>query len=363
MSAVSQLQGIGQHIGAGNRDALFLEIFSGEVLGKLNNKLMILDTMSTKRALAGAKSALFPVYGDSSASYHTPGEDLLVDGSYADDLHIGDHQITADRVLQSTHFVDDLEEKLAYWDHRSAIAEKMTQAVQEQVEDVLYRLVVKGSDAAQASASASVNGNPLAFADPEDGTDLLQNEWPEGKAEHMSNAFTITKLYDAIWSFAEGLNIRNVSQEGRFFAVRMQDFYNLMRHDTTVTGSVLSGAFNADFGGQSGPLARPQMGFWVGGVFIMPTNLIPTTDNTGSSPAALSGNGNDYRVNMSTAAAATTYVGLGWQREAIGTVRVKEPTVEVTRWPNRLGTQITLSQAMGHNVLRPECCYSIRVAA
>lgn len=342
-------QGIGRVDGAGNRDALFLEIFSGEVLNKLDRKLTILDTMTTKRALAGAKTALFPIYGDASSSYHTPGEDILDDtNGYLAGTKFGDREIRADKVLQASEFVDDLEEKLNYWDHRSALGDKLSTAIQEQVEDTIFRLVIKGSGAS-AAVGSDVIGDTIA-------------EWDTGLAEDMSAASTPTKLYDAVYSAAQNFDTKKLMGEGRFGAVNPGNFYALLRHNSTAGGATPSGAvIHHDFvnSGVNGDLARPAMqGIWIGNIFVMMSNGLPTTDTT-TDPAPISGTGNDYRVDADAGSGTTDFRMLIWQRTAIGTVKVKEPTVEVTRWPNRLGTQITVSQAMGHNVLRPEACYSL----
>ena len=89
----------------------------------------------------------------------------------------------------------------------------------------------------------------------------------------------------------------------------------------------------------------------------MMSNGIPTDDNSDPTDNAISttaGEFNNYDANMNNSAAATDFRFLAWHNSAVGTVTCKEPAVEVTRWPNRLGSQITVSQAMGHNLLRPE---------
>lgn len=343
MPAPSAVQGIGQANAAGTRDALYLKVFSGEVLGSLDPKLMLLDTFTTKQALAGAKTARFPTYGDATASYHVPGEDLIRDG-YLSNVAFGEHVIHADRVLQASDFVDDLEEILNDWNHRVALAEKMTTAVQEQVEDTLFRLVAKGSG---FGAGTTVEGTQI-------------SGWDTGQADHNGGvAITAQDVYDKIFEFAAAMDANNIPRTGRYAAVTPQMFFQLMRLNG-VTAGVASAVVDKDLvGGQNGDLAMPPMsGLWIGGVFVMNSNFIPTTSNTSDTSYALSGNGNDYRVDMTKG-----FQLIMWHQSAIGTVRVKAPQFNADRIPNRLGRLLVVSQAMGHNVIRPEACFTFRQTA
>lgn len=339
--AATAIQGIGQANGTGNRDSLYLEIFGGEVLNLLDHKLIMLETFTTKRALAGAKSATFPTYQDASSSYHTPGESLMEDGSYLSNIKIGERLIHADRVLQSSDFIDDLEEKLNHWDHRRAISDKLTTSVAEQVEDTLFRLVAKGSGAASATGAAALG--------------TITDEWTSGTA--TVGAATAALVYEQIYACAQAFDENNIPRADRYGAVKPGMFYDLLRYDNNASG-VQSSVVNKDFiGGQNGDLAMPPlMGLWIGGIFVMMSNGIPTTDNTGSDSAPLSGTGNDYRADMTD-----TFNFFGWHKDAIGTVRVKEPTMAVDWLPEYLGHLLVVSQSMGHNVLRQEACYTNRV--
>lgn len=340
MPAPTAVQGVGQANAAGARDALYLKIFSGEVLNSLDPKLMLLDTFTTKRAMAGAKTARFPVYGDAGASYHVPGEDLIRDG-YLSNIAFGEHVIHADRVLQASDFIDDLESILSDWNHRAAIAEKLTTAVQQQVEDVLFRLVAKGSG---FGAGTTVEGTQI-------------SGWDTGQADHNSGAaITAQNVYDKIYEFAAAMDVNNIPRSGRYAAVTPQMFFQLMRLNG-VTAGVASAVVDKDLtSGQNGDLAMPPMsGLWIGGVFVMNSNFIPTTSNVSDTSYALSGNGNDYRVDMTKG-----FELIMWHESAVGTVRVKDPRFKVSEIPNRLGDLLVVSQAMGHNVIRPEACFTFR---
>jgi len=70
------ISSIGQVNSAGDANALFLKVFSNEVLTQFIRENMMLG-MSTVRTLGqGAKSSAFPVTGFVNASYHTAGNEI-----------------------------------------------------------------------------------------------------------------------------------------------------------------------------------------------------------------------------------------------------------------------------------------------
>ena len=70
------ISSIGQVNSAGTADALFLKVFSNEVLTQFIRENQMLG-MSTVRTLnQGAKSSAFPVTGFVSANYHTAGNEI-----------------------------------------------------------------------------------------------------------------------------------------------------------------------------------------------------------------------------------------------------------------------------------------------
>ncbi len=57
-------------------DALFLKVFSGEVLASFGRENKMLG-MTTVRTIGSGKSAQFPVTGTIASSYHTVGNEIL----------------------------------------------------------------------------------------------------------------------------------------------------------------------------------------------------------------------------------------------------------------------------------------------
>lgn len=349
MADASAVLSPGQADASGDIIALNLEKFSGMVLGLLDDKLVMLDTVTVKQAIAGAKTALFPTFGDAAASYHVPGEDVLGTGSYLSTINVGEHQVHVDRRVYAGVFLDDLEDKLNHWDHMSAFAAKLSTAVAEQYEDRVFRTVMKG-------ANDDVEGTALA-------------EWPApadapGATTSVSGVTLndISSIYDQAWLYAEQCDAyANAPLEGRFGVVHMADYYGLLRFSETLTAEKVQSVINRDVtNGLPGGLERPPLnGIWIANTFIMPTNLMPTTtaDATFLLGASADNNYNDVVVS------GKNFRQLFWTKDSVGAVVASAPALDIDRIPQNLGRLISLHQSMGMGVLRPETCRSVRVTS
>ena len=67
---------LGQNLATGDANALFLKIFSGEVLSAFGRENQMMN-MTSVRNIQNGKSASFPVTGKISAEYHTAGNEIL----------------------------------------------------------------------------------------------------------------------------------------------------------------------------------------------------------------------------------------------------------------------------------------------
>lgn len=66
----------GQIEAAGDENALFLKVFSGEVLATFDKKNVMLPITQVQTIPSG-KSAQFPVTGIVTSGYHTPGVEIV----------------------------------------------------------------------------------------------------------------------------------------------------------------------------------------------------------------------------------------------------------------------------------------------
>ena len=87
-------------------EALFLKVFSGEVLTAFARNNIFNDQLHSVRTITSGKSAQFPVTGTATAAYHTPGTPLVG----ANQILANEKIISIDDLLISQAFVSNLDE-------------------------------------------------------------------------------------------------------------------------------------------------------------------------------------------------------------------------------------------------------------
>jgi hypothetical protein len=125
--------GIGQINQTGASDALFLKVFSGEVLTafKLGT---VMDNLVTKRTITSGKSAQFPVTGWLQAQYHSPGTELKgQQGIQSEKI------IVVDDLLVAPFFVANIEEAKNHYDIRSIYSTEAANALVRQYDNKAIR--------------------------------------------------------------------------------------------------------------------------------------------------------------------------------------------------------------------------------
>ena len=97
---------LGLKDGGSDNDALFLKIFSGEVLTSFARNNIFNEQLHSVRTITSGKSAQFPVTGTATAAYHTPGNPLVG----ANQIRASEKIISIDDLLISQAFVSNLDE-------------------------------------------------------------------------------------------------------------------------------------------------------------------------------------------------------------------------------------------------------------
>jgi hypothetical protein len=143
--------GIGQINQAGATDALFLKVFSGEVLTAFKLKT-VMDNLVTKRSISSGKSAQFPVTGWLQASYHTPGQELKGQQGVQ-----GEKLIVIDDLLTAPFFVANIEEAKNHYDIRSIYSGEAANALVRQYDNKAIRKYLLAARQAANLSSATVN--------------------------------------------------------------------------------------------------------------------------------------------------------------------------------------------------------------
>jgi len=314
----AQISTIGQVNSANDANALFLKLFSGEVLSTFGRENQMLG-MTTVRTISNGKSAQFPVTGTVSANYHTAGNEILGQA-----IKHNEKVINIDDMLLADAFVAEIEELKNHYDVRSIYSKEMGQALANKVDKHLLSLAILASRV----ATPNVTGGKL-------GTELLD-------ADANTNA---TSIINTVFEAIQKLDENNVPTAGRVCIVAPDQYYQLANVDKLV---------NRDFSKDNGDFGKGTV-LSIGGVPIVKSNTAVEVFGTDLS-ASISGTNNSYNGNFSNTYAVIMH------SSAIGTVKLKDLVMESTYDPRRLGTLMTARMAMGHGILRPESAISIKTA-
>lgn len=309
----------GQANNAGETDALFLKVFSGEVLTAFEETNIMKD-LHRMRTISSGKSASFPVMGKAAARYHAPGTPILG----ASQIAHGERVISIDDLLIADVSIYDLDDAKSHYDVRQEYSRQLGFALAREFDKKTMRVGVLA-----ARASGVVSDEP--------GGSVLKcgaTVATDGEA-----------LADAIFNCAQIWDEKDVLEWERAVIVRPAQYY-LLAQTTKV--------INRDWGG-AGVYADGTV-LKVAGIQILKSNNVPST----KIESATSGEKNAYYGDF------TDTVALALQREGVGTVKLKDLSVQQSGHDFNVMYQSTLmvaKYAMGHGILRPACAIEISKAS
>lgn len=317
---------IGRINAAGTEDALFLKVFSGEVLTAFERS-SVTQGAEMVRSISNGKSASFPVMGRIGAAYHTPGTEIT--GS---DVNHNEKVITINDLLVSSAFLSNIEEAKNHWDVRSSYSSEIGRALAFQKDKHVLQTIGQA-----AQAAANITGGDA-------GTVLTNTGIASATAATAANAM-IDSLFDA----ASALDSHYVPKEGRKAFIRLEEYYKLAN---------ATNAVNVDFsGGANGGVADGRV-LRIAGIELVPTpHFVSSNVNSGvDQGSATQGGSNPQAVDLSN------YVCLVSHPSAAGTVQLMNLATEMEYDIRRQGTLMVAKYAMGHGVLRPEASVGIKEA-
>ena len=300
---------LGQINGAGDVDAIFLKVYSGEVLATFDQANVMMDKHNV-RSISSGKSAQFPVIGPATSGYHTPGTELVGAAvSHAEKV------ITIDDVLISDIFIADIDAAKNHYDVRGEYSSKQGYELSNTLDRNVQQVGILA-----ARAAATITGG--------DGGTVLTN------AAYATTGSTIAA---GVFAAAQALDEHNVPENDRYVNMRPAQYY-LVAQTTNV--------INRDWGG-SGVYADGSV-LKVAGISFVKTNQLPSTNVT-TGPSA-------YQGNFST----TTQ--LVYHKSAVGTVKLMDLGMESEYDIRRQGTLMVAKYAVGHGILRPEAAVEMKTA-
>ena len=308
-------------------DALFLKVFSGEVLTAFTRNNIFNDQLHSVRTITSGKSAQFPVLGTATASYHTPGN-LLTGGNQ---IRHGERLISIDDLLIADVFVSRLEELKNHYDVRAAYADELGKALAKTYDSNVAKMIANASRAS-STLTGIAGGLTLTLAN----------------GNTASSDVTGDEIAAAIYDIAQAFDERDIPPTDRFCVLPPAEYYKLAESATRTVDVDFNPGGNGSFA--SGKIQQ------VAGIPVMMSNNVPQS-NVSSNP---SGANNTYSGDDSKT------IGLVFHKSAVGTVKLMDMTTEITGNEYATmyqGTLLVAKYALGHGILRPECAATIKLSA
>ena len=297
-------------------NAMFLKVWAGEVLTAFR-KSTVFEALHKVRTISSGKTAQFPIIGVNSASYHTPGNQII-----GNQQKVAEATVNIDDKLISSVFLADIDEAKNHYDVRSQFSAEMGNALAYTFDKNVAATIAK-------AARTATNFN----------TDLPGGTRIKIIATSKA-AITGAQLATALFAAAQKMDENNLPENERYCCLAPAEYYKLVQTTDVI---------NRDWGGQ-GAYADGTV-LKVAGIDIIKSNHLPTTNRT-----AVTGENNAYDADY------TKSVALVWNPGAAGTVKLMDLKMETTGgdvhalWQ---GTFMVASMACGTGILRPDCAIEI----
>ncbi len=308
-------------------DALFLKVFSGEVLTAFAENNIFNESMHTVRTIANGKSAQFPVLGTATAAYHTVGTPLVG----ANQIKANEKIISIDDLLISQAFISSLDEMKNHYDVRQTYSSELGKALARTYDQNVAKVIANASRAS-TTLSGGNGGVVLTLAN----------------GNTASANVTGDEIAAAIYDIAQTFDERDIPPTDRFCVLPPAEYYKLAESATRTIDTDFNPQGNGSFAS-----GRVQM---VAGIPVMMSNNVPQS-NVSSNP---SGANNTYSGDDSKT------IGLVFHKSAVGTVKLQDMTTEISGSDYGImyqGTLLVAKYALGHGILRPEAAATIKLSA
>ena len=307
-------------------DALFLKVFSGEVLTAFTRNNIFNEQLHSVRTITSGKSAQFPVLGTATAAYHTPGN-LLTGGNQ---IRHGERLISIDDLLIADVFVSKLEELKNHYDVRAAYADELGKALAKTYDSNVAKMIANASRAS-STLTGIAGGLTLTL----------------GSGNTASASVSGDEIAAAIYDIAQAFDERDIPPTDRFCVLPPAEYYKLAESATRTVDVDFNPQGNGSFA--SGKVQQ------VAGIPIMMSNNVPQSNRSAASGENNAYNGDDSKT-----------IGLVFHKSAVGTVKLMDMTTEISGQDYGImyqGTLMVAKYALGHGILRPECAATIKLSA
>lgn len=312
----------GQKLSAGDRDALFMKVFSGEVLTAFARNTVMMSRHQV-RTIDHGKSASFAVMGRTRAKYLAPGNSL---DDQRKKFEHSEKVIAIDGLLTADCLITDIDDAMNHYDVRVEYSRQLGEALAQSADCAIINELAN-----MAAKDAAVPEN---IPDNGVGAEKVQGT---GKAFEFETGIAISQSADYGNKIIEGLLAARAAFTKNY--VPMGDRYCLLTPEgySALIKALMpdSANYQALFDPNSGKL-QTICGFEV----IEVPHLL--------------NDGVDGKHKLNTKFTAAKLQGIVFHRSAVGTVKLKDLAMERARRAEYQADQIIAKYAMGHGGLRPE---------
>lgn len=288
---------------------MFQKFITGETI-KAFDSVKVVRPYTRERTIPHGKSASFLVYGSAKARYLPRGQ--KIEGS--NNMLHSEVIINIDDILIADLMILDIDEAMAYYEVRSDYAKQLGEALAKREDQNLLQLACLAGRSAATQSDIKGGSQVTATGGDTDG---------QVTAEAIFQARQIFVEKDVPYS----------KGEWAFFCTPA--IYSLLAKTTDI--------INKDWGGagmySDGTVLR------IAGFDIIESNHVPTANITKNT-----GENNTYHGDFSNT------LGVCMSKGAIGTVRLKDLTIEMTTgdWNiEHQGTLMVAKYLQGHGILEP----------
>jgi hypothetical protein len=312
----------GKNLSAGERDALFMKVFSGEVLTAFARNTVMMSRHQV-RTIDHGKSASFAVMGRTRAKYLAPGNSL--DDQRKKFEHT-EKVIAIDGLLTADCLITDIDDAMNHYDVRVEYSRQLGEALAQSADCAIINELAN-----MAANDATVKEN---IPDNGTGADKVKGT---GKAFEFATGLELSQSAEYGNKIIEGLLAARAAFTKNY--VPMGDRYCLLTPEgySALIKALMpdSANYQALFDPNSGKL-QTICGFEV--------IEVPHLLNEGV----------DGKHPLSEKYTAAGLQGIVFHRSAVGTVKLKDLAMERARRAEYQADQIIAKYAMGHGGLRPE---------
>lgn len=313
----------GQKLSTDDRDALFMKVFSGEVLTAFARNTVMMSRHQV-RTIDHGKSASFAVMGRTRAKYLAPGNSL---DDQRKKFEHSEKVIAIDGLLTADCLITDIDDAMNHYDVRVEYSRQLGEALAQSADCAIINELANmaAKEAPEAEENIPDNGT---------GADKVKGT---GKAFEFTTGLGLSQSADYGNKIIEGLLAARAAFTKNY--VPMGDRYCLLTPEgySALIKALMpdSANYQALFDPNSGKL-QTICGFEV----IEVPHLL--------------NDGVDEKHKLNTKLTVAGLQGIVFHRSAVGTVKLKDLAMERARRAEYQADQIIAKYAMGHGGLRPE---------